>query len=75
MAWHGMSEACYLQEWTAVLLTQWHCATLESVKYNDRKLDGPPCMMDKYGCLHEDTVQAVKIFTKYSSKGFEKRQW
>lgn len=39
-------------------------------------------MMDKYGCLHEDiaqpfngAVQAVKIFTKYSSKEFEKSQW
>lgn len=51
-------------------------------KDNDRKqLDRPTRMMDKYRCLDEDiaqplngTVQAVKIFTKYSSKGLEKRQ-
>lgn len=50
-------------------------------KDNDRKqLDRPPRMIDIYGCLHEDialplngTVQAVKVFTKYISKGFEKR--
>lgn len=54
----------------------------QTVKDNDRKqLDRPPCMMDKYGCLCEDiaqplngTVQAVKIITRYSSKGFERRQ-